>query len=162
MRPEKVLGISIVSLHVLYVVILFLVGYTTVATIMASLPSGPEQEGGMPFDLRLEETEAGAQVMTLAFPVHNEGLLPVDIRVRVRLLNQAGVVLVEEESSRNIPPGQSEGLELTFTISEEKLEQVSHAGARAEGMIEYKTLYGLVSASASLQMAAAELRQGGE
>jgi len=159
-RLERVLGISIAVLQVLFMVVVFLVGYSTVATVMASLPSGGGQEGGKPFDLRLGEAEGGARVITVAFPVHNEGLLPVDIRVRVRLLTQAGVVLAEEESSRHIPAGHSESLELTFTISDEKLEQVSESSARAEGMIEYKTLYGLVSASASVQMAAAELRQG--
>ncbi len=161
MRPEKALSISIFSLQVLFVVVLLLVGYSTIATAMASLPSGDEQEGGMPLDLTIEKEATGGLVVALAFPVHNKGLLPLDIGVKLRFQTQAGQVLVDEEGAKQIPAGHSDEIGLSFTITREKLEQVLAPNTRIEGILEYKTLYGLVSASASVQSTTDQLRPEG-
>lgn len=161
MRVEKALGITIFSLQALYIVIVFLVGYSTISTVMASVPSGPDQEGGLPLDLSIEKEAGGGRTVALAFPVHNRGLLPVEIRARVRFQTQAGDLLIEEESSRQIPAGRSNEVGLTFTVSREKLEQALDPNTGIEGMVEYKTLYGLVSASVFVETTVGEVLQGG-
>lgn len=161
MRVEKALGISIFSLQALYIVIVFLVGYSTISTVMASVPSGSDQEGGLPLDLSIEKEAGGGRIVALAFPVHNRGLLPVEIRVRVRFETQAGDLLIDEESSRQIPAGRSNVVGLTFTVSREKLEQALDPNTGIEGMVEYKTLYGLVSASVIVETTVGEVLQGG-
>jgi len=146
----KPLGILILILEITLVAATGLSLYTNLQTLGASLISGDD---GPIHTQESEDPITGARTFTIGLNVTNKGLLEVLFKLRIKAIAEERVI-AEGEGSRRVPPGGSEPLSVSFTVSKDDWERYVGGSLRpdAEVGFEIRSFFDLIGFGVTLRM----------
>jgi len=146
----KPLGIVILILEIALVVTTGLSIYTNLQTLGASLMSGDD---GPVHTQESVDSVTGARTFTIGLNVTNRGLLEVLFKLKIRAVAEERVI-AEGEESRRVPPGRSEPLSVSFTISKDDWDRYVGGSLRPDAEIgfEIRSFFDLMGFGITLRM----------